>query len=109
MDIENILTTIRATTAPDATPDARAAGAAACRALLATLEPAPRAQPDAPSMQLNASAVASAISALRGIAPEQLLDLAIAKLRAALPPDAQVPRVRPLDFHIIRVPGRSAS
>ncbi len=79
MDIEQTLTTIRAALATDATAEARAAGANACRSIVAALEPAP-----APAA-INATAVASALTALRGVPPDQLLDLAIAKLRSALP------------------------
>jgi hypothetical protein len=84
MDIEQTLTTIRASLASDATAAARAAGATACRSILAALEPAP-----VPAM-INPTAIASALTALRGIPPDQLLDLAIAKLRGALPVGAQI-------------------
>ncbi len=114
--MESLLEAIRVATNADATPEARVAGATACRTLLAAFDPTPKMQPNASavqsnasamqphaSMQLNASAVASAIRAIRGIAPEQLLDLAIAKLRAALPAGAQVAPVAPLKFHIIPI------
>jgi len=37
--------------------------------------------------------------------PEQLLDLAIARLKAALPAGAEVTPVAPLKFHILPVAG----
>jgi hypothetical protein len=52
-------------------------------------------------MPINASQIASVVGALRGVPPDQLLDLAIAKLRASLPAGVEVPKVEPLKFHII--------
>ncbi len=91
--------TIRSAIADDATPEARAAGAAACRAILGALE-GTVAQPPA----INASAVASLAAVLRSVPSEQLLDMAIAKLRSALPPGAHVPPVSPVKFHLIPIP-----
>jgi hypothetical protein len=104
--VENLLEEIRLATSADATPAARAAGATACRTLLAVLDTSPGQQlaaaPAAPSQ------VAALIGALRGVPADQLLDLAIAKLSAALPAGTQVPRATPLKFHIVPVPqGRS--
>ncbi|HEX4354853.1 MAG TPA: hypothetical protein VHZ95_18105, partial [Polyangiales bacterium] len=87
-----------------ASPDARKAGAAACRTLLATLEnghlqPPPPAAPEMPTAQ----GIASALVALRGVPPEQLLDLAIKQLRSKLPAGATVQPVAPIKFHIIPV------
>jgi hypothetical protein len=93
MDIEPTLTTIRAAFAADATPEARTAGANACRSIVAALEPAP-----APAT-LNPAAIASALTALRSVPPDQLLDLAIAKLRNALPAGTQV-----MPVHAFKMP-----
>ena len=50
------------------------------------------------------NAIANMIGALRGIPVDQLLDLAIARMRAALPKGVEAPRVEPLKFHIIQIP-----
>ena len=98
----------------DAPFDARRAGietagirhnlGVACRTILTALEATPG-QPLAAS-PINASQIASVVGALRGVPADQLLDLAIAKLRAALPADTTLPRVEPLKFHIIPMPTR---
>jgi hypothetical protein len=98
-----LLDAIRAAVAPDAMPDVRAAGASACRTILAALEGS-AGQPLAATATLNPSAVASAVAMLRNVAPEQLLDLAIAKLRAALPAGTPVPAVSPIKFNLVPVP-----
>jgi hypothetical protein len=102
MDVEAMLVAIRGAFTADATDDARRAGAAACHALLAALQPNAPAQPNA-AVQLNAAAVAQAVSALRGVPAEQLLDLAIAKLRTALPAGVEPPAVKPLNFHFVPI------
>lgn len=84
--MDQLLEQIRAATAADATDDAKAAGASACRMLLAALEtkqgdplpaplPMPTATPD----------VAALVAGLKGVPIDQLLDLAIAKLRTMVP------------------------
>jgi hypothetical protein len=40
---------------------------------------------------------------LRGVPPDKLLDLAIEKLRAALPAGIEVPQAQPLKFQLIPV------
>ena len=104
-DIDNVLVSVGAALAPDATSEARAAGATACRAVLAALEATPgqRLAAVVQGPPINASAIASAVAALRGVPPDQLLDLAISRLRAALPAEAHVPSVAPLKFHIIPI------
>jgi hypothetical protein len=96
--VNTALEAIGAALASDATPEIRAAGATACRAILAALEPQPAtaAQPVVPP-------IASIVSALRGVPPDQLLDLAIAKLRAALPAGTESAPVAPIKFHIVPV------
>lgn len=103
--METFIETIRAATAADATPEARSAGVQACRAILTALE-ATSGQPLA-APAIPASPIASMVGALRGVPPEQLLDIAIAKLRSALPTDAKVAPVRPLQFHLVQLPRRS--
>ncbi len=101
--METILETIRAAVSTDATPEARAAGATACRAILAALESTPG-QPLAAPLTTAPSPIASMVSVLRGASAEQLLDLAIARIRAALPAGVEIPAVRPISFHVVPPP-----
>src|SRR5256885_16844697 len=103
--MEELLTSIRNALAADATPELRGAGVAACRTILAALEATPGEPYKAVGVVPDASAIASAVAALRGVPPDKLLDLAIAKLRAALPAGADVPAVKPLAFHLVPIPG----
>jgi hypothetical protein len=96
--MEQVLEAIRAATAADASPEARAAGAQACRALAAVLEPQPATPP--PEVQLPIAELAAAI---RTVPIDQLLDLAIAKLCTALPAGAEGPAVPPLNFRLVPV------
>src|ERR1700689_3583592 len=102
--MDTLIESIRAAVVADANPEARAAGAAACRTILAALDGIagePMTAAAAPP-----SPIAAVVSSLRGVPPDQLLDLAIARLRAALPTGTEVPRVEPLKFHLIPLPGR---
>lgn len=104
--MDNVIDSIRAAIAGDATPEAKAAGATACRAILAALEGTPGQPLAAPITIPPAAQIASAVSALRGVPAEQLLDLAIARLRAALPAGTEVAPVVPFTFNIAPVPRR---
>jgi hypothetical protein len=105
MDTETSLASIRAALAPDATNDARNAGAEACRAVLAVLDSSPVQQSGiAP---INAAMFANALTALRSVPRDHLLDLAISKLRAMLPTDASLSTATPLKLHLIPVPNRA--
>jgi hypothetical protein len=106
--MEQLLDAIRAATVPNATDEIKAAGANACRALLAALEakqgeplaappPAATSSPKETPL-IDATQVQAAIRALGSMQPEQLLDLAIARLRAALPAGAEVAPPRPGKF-----------
>ena len=95
MDTENIIASLRAALATDATPESRAAGATALGTGTSR----------APTASIDASAVARVISTFRGVPPDQLLDLAITKLRATLPDAAEAPRTKPLSFHLVPIPG----
>jgi hypothetical protein len=130
-----LLKTITAATKPGATDDLRTAGADACRALLAVLatpagepmivadEPAtgtppptlaeapPIVEPATPvavpiATPSPAATAANIVAALRGVPPEQLFDLAIHHLRAALPADAaaSASNAPPIRFHLIQLP-----
>lgn len=105
--MEDLFDKMRAATTTDATDEIRAEGAQACRTLLVVLEGTPGApltEAIAPSASLQATpttpqaTVHALVSALRGMTPDQLLDLAIARLRAALPPGVDVPAVKSLRF-----------
>lgn len=101
--MNNVIEAIQVALAPDASAEARAAGVAACRAVLAALEAVPgeafTATPIPGTPQTPQ--VANIVSMLRAVPPDQLLDLAIAKLRAALPAGAEVAPVEPLKFQFV--------
>ncbi len=99
--METLIESIRIAVATDATDEQRAAGAQACRTIATALESKPGEAIVAPALPTTAPQLAQMISALRGVPPEQLLDLAIARLRAALPPDATTPAVVPLRFNLV--------
>jgi len=112
--MDNVIETIRAAIAPDATTEARAAGAHACRAVIAALEPSSQSTPpvtagspatpaDAPQ-QIPVAAIAAA---LRGQSPDMLIDLAIAKLRSLVPADAHAATTVP-KINIPLVPVRKS-
>src|SRR5438067_1750597 len=91
--------------ASDASPEAKRAGAAACRAVLAALE---RRAPDAVTPPTPpAPHIAALVAALRGMPMEQVLDLAIARLRTALPAGMDVAPVASLKLPIIPIPRKA--
>ena len=100
--MDNLIESIRAAIAQDASPEARVIGMAACRAILASLDATPG-QPLAPAAVVTPSpaAIAQAVAAFRGVPADQLLEIAIGKLRAALPAGTEVPRAEPLKFQMI--------
>lgn len=105
--MDNVIDSIRAAIASDATPEVKAVGATACRAILAALEGTAGQPLAVPAVvPLSGSQIAGVVSALRGVAPDQLLDLAIQRLRAALPAGVEVPPAPPLKFNIVPVPSR---
>lgn len=105
--MENLIEAIRNAVAQDASDEARATGALACRTILAALEAKPGDElviekPPAPGA--SQPAIGEMVSALRGLPVDQLLDLAIARMRAALPSGTQAPRVEPVKFRIVQLP-----
>lgn len=104
--MNDLIEAIRVATSPDASDEVKTAGANACRMILAALE----AQAGEPLVEAvpAATPIQMAMGALRGLPPDQLLDLAIAKLRATLPADAAPPPVAPLKFQIIPIPALAA-
>jgi hypothetical protein len=126
MLLQELVATIRASVAPGVTPEARAAGAAACRAILTALEaqvgqslvstssptagPAPPA-PSSPLARILSQLVAMPREQLTGILSqlaamprEQLLDFLINRLRSALPPGAATRVSAGPRFHLIQLP-----
>lgn len=91
---------IRLAFAEDATAEARATGAAACRALVSILEPpvTPASTP-----RLDPAQLASIATTIRSVPMEQLLDLAIAKLRSISPHDT-APKAPTFTIPFIEVP-----
>lgn len=102
--MESVIDAIRASVAGDATPEAKAAGVAACRAVLAALG-ANAGEPLAPPRPVDVGPTAQAIAALlRTAPPEQLLDMVIAKLRNAVPAGSQAPTVHKFNVPLVRIP-----
>lgn len=104
--MESLLEAIRVATTNDATDDARAAGATACRTILIALEAKPG-EALAPPIELptDTSPIATIAAGLRGVPVDQLLDLAIAKLRTLVPADA-TPIAPRMSIPLIQVPRR---
>ncbi len=100
--MDQLLEAIRTATTSGATAEARIAGAHACRTILTALEAIPG-QPLAP-IAAPSNAMEAAVGVLRGIPPDQLLDLAIARLKAALPADTKVEQVRPFALPLVPIP-----
>lgn len=105
--METLLDQIRAAAAPDASAEARSVGATACRAILAALETTPG-QPLAQAPQV-ATPIAQVIGSMRGVPIDQLLDLAIHRLRAALPAGADVPAAQKPKIQLVPLPGIAGS
>ena len=112
--MDELIEAIRTATSAEATDVAREAGANACRTLLAvfaakpgealvtstsTEEPSLPPQTHAPTSPNVAAQVIA--SMLRGMTPDQLLDIAIARLRAALPAGTEVPQPQAVKFQLI--------
>jgi hypothetical protein len=102
--MENVIDAIRASVAADATQEAKAAGIAACRAVLAALG-ASAGEPLAPPRPIDIGPTAQAIAAvIRTAPPEQLLDMLIAKLRNAVPAESQTPPNHKFNVRLLRIP-----
>ena len=125
--LHELVATIRASVAPGVTPEARAAGAAACRAILTALETQvgqslvpttslPTAtrvtqEPTSPLARILSQLVAMPREQLTGIFSqlaamprEQLIDFLINRLRSALPPGAATRVSAGPRFHLIQIP-----
>ena len=98
--MDELIESIRRGVAADASDEIRMTGANACRTILSTLAPEAVAAPQAANALPQ---IAAMLGALRGVPADQLLDLAIARLRAALPADAAPSSIKPLTFHLVPV------
>lgn len=101
--MENFIEAIRAAAASDATEEVRAAGAQACRMILQVLD-AKAGEPLTSAVAAPQSPVASMVATMRGMPIDQLLEIAIAKLRSALPEGRTVPEVEPLRINLVALP-----
>ena len=101
--MENVIDAIRAAVAPDATTEAKAAGVAACNAILSALQATPGEKLGTPPRIEIGPAAAAFAAMVRSAPPEQLLDLAIAKLRSMVPADGS-PSVPKISIPLVRVP-----
>lgn len=105
--MNEMLEMIRAAVADGATDDSKRAGATACRTLLIALE-ANAGEPLTVTTPARAmTPLAAAVSALRHVPPDQILDLAVEKLRAAVAartPNAPVAAPSRPPFHVQIVP-----
>lgn len=125
--LQELVATIRASVAPGVTPEARAAGATACRAILSALEaqagqplaattarptttqsPPPPASPLARILsQLVAmprDQLTGTLSQLAAMPRDQLIDFLLGRLRSALPPGAATRVSAGPRFHLIQIP-----
>ena len=102
--MENLLESIRAALVPEATSETRAAAIGACRTILSALGATPGeplAAPRQPEIGPTAHAIASVI---RSTPPDQLLDMLVTKLRAAVPGDVQPPATHKINIPLVRIP-----
>jgi len=100
--MEQHIEVIRLAIATDATEEARVAGIAACNEILQALQPAlpvPQTNMANPSEQL-----AQLAGALRGVPMDQLLDLAITKLRTMVPATSPRPTLPGFAVPFVPVP-----
>jgi len=105
--MDELFNTIRNAIATDASPTARVAGAQACRTILAALEGTPGQPLVAPPPSSPMQAV---LAALSNTPPEQLLDLAIAKLKALVPVESQPQTIQSLRIPLVPIiPQRGGS
>jgi hypothetical protein len=104
---ESLLAELRIALVPGADAVARRAGADACRALLAVLDPriTTAAVDTSPPTAASAPAPAVTAPAARPPPPSQVLDMLIAHLRTKLPAD-QAPRPTSGAFRVALIPMR---
>lgn len=98
-----LLDTLRRGLVSDADEPARDAARAACRRLALALDLPPGALAGAMPATPTPSPVAAIVDTLRTLPPDKLLDLAIQRLRAALPAGAPVVAPEPVRFQLVPV------
>jgi hypothetical protein len=103
--MDELLQSIHAAVAADASPDVRRSGASACRTILTSLEATQGHRLEV--SPINASQIASVVGALRGVPTDQLLDIAISRLRSMLPTDGPTPDLKPFKCRVIPLPATS--
>src|ERR1043165_1830565 len=87
---DELVSALRTALPADASPETRAAGASACRAILRGLEPAqvrnaaPPSSPNSPASMLAGTPLGAALGALNSMPREQILELIASGLRAVL-------------------------
>ncbi|MCA9679732.1 MAG: hypothetical protein H6709_10610 [Kofleriaceae bacterium] len=94
--MQPLIDTIQAAVADGATAEQRRAAAVACRTLLAAFD----AEPGKPIAAQAAATAPSLLAVLGRLAPDQALDLLIAKLRAAVPAAETQVAEKPRGFHV---------
>lgn len=106
--MEQLLESIRAAVAAGATDEAKAAGATACRTILIALEAKPGEAMAAPvAVAAQSPDIGAIVAGLKGVPVDQLLDLAIAKLRTLVPAEPTVAApVQKLAIPLVPVPRR---
>ena len=102
--MDQLIEAIRAAVAPDAPAEVRAAGIDACRTILTALGAVPG-ESMSTAVPTTPSPIAAIVAGLRSVPPDQLLDLAIAKLRAALPSSTEIPGPRSFAIPMVPIPG----
>ncbi len=88
--MENLIESIKNALASEASDETRLAGVQACRTILVALE-AEAGQPmpvPVPPLAPTSSSLETIAAGLRGVPVDQLLDLAIAKLRTMVPAES---------------------
>ena len=104
--LDDLIAAIRTAVAPGASPEARAVGATACRAILAALE-AKAGQPlttALPAATPATSPLAAMLTQLAAMPREQMLEFITSFLRSKLPPGTQTQVAAGPRFHLIQIP-----
>jgi hypothetical protein len=109
----SLIASIRAAVARGASPDARAAGATACRAILAVLEarpgqplalPPPQSSPTSPTSPIAALfSQPGVLSRLAAMSRDELINL-VQQVTGAMPAQPQTPTNAAPRFHLIQIP-----
>jgi len=104
--MDQLLEAIRAAVSSDASDEAKVKGATACRTILIALEAKPGEPMQMPGAAAPSLPIEAIAAAVRGMPVDQLLDVAIARLRSALPADAALPKTKTFTIPLVPVPRR---